>query len=55
MSTCNRLDLEWLGSWPIMPKNFPGTGKNVWRREKVSVHGGNKLEGKEIKQAAGFA
>ena len=25
MSTCNRLDLESLGSWPTMPKNFPGT------------------------------
>ena len=26
MSTCNRLDLELLGSWPTMPKNLPGTG-----------------------------
>jgi hypothetical protein len=26
MSTCNRVDLESLGSWPIMPKNFPGIG-----------------------------
>ena len=26
MSTRNRLDLESLGSWPTMPKNFPGTG-----------------------------
>ena len=25
MSTCNQLDLESLGSWPTMPKNFPGT------------------------------
>ena len=25
MSTCNRLDLESLGSWPTMPKNFLGT------------------------------
>ena len=25
MSTCNRLDLETLGSWPIMPKNHPWT------------------------------
>ena len=26
----NRLDLESLGSWPTnMPKNFPGTGRNV--------------------------
>ena len=24
MSTCHRLDLESLGSWPTMPKNFPG-------------------------------
>ena len=24
MSTCNRLDLESLGSWLTMPKNFPG-------------------------------
>ena len=24
MSTCNRLDLESLESWPTMPKNFPG-------------------------------
>jgi hypothetical protein len=23
MSTCNRLDLQTLGSQPIMPKNFP--------------------------------
>jgi hypothetical protein len=23
MSTCDRLDLETLGSWPIMPKNLP--------------------------------
>ena len=26
MSTSNRLDLESLGSWPTMPKNFPGSG-----------------------------
>ena len=26
MSTCTRLDLESLGSWPTMPTNFPGTG-----------------------------
>ena len=26
MSTCNRLDLQLLGSWLTMPKNFPGTG-----------------------------
>ena len=32
MSTCNRLDLESLGSWPTMPKNFPGTD--------VGLHGG---------------
>ena len=25
MSTCNRLDLQTLGSPPIMPKNFPIT------------------------------
>ena len=25
MSTCNRLDLESLGSWPIVPKNFLGS------------------------------
>ena len=25
MSTYNRLDLKSLGSWPTMPKNFPGT------------------------------
>ena len=25
MSTCNQLDLETLGSWLIMPKNFPAT------------------------------
>ena len=25
MSTCNWLDLESLGSWPTMPKNFLGT------------------------------
>ena len=25
MSTCNQLDLESLGSWPTMPKNFSGT------------------------------
>ena len=25
MSTCNPLDLESLGSWPTMSKNFPGT------------------------------
>ena len=24
MSTCNRLDLQTLGSQPIMPKNLPG-------------------------------
>ena len=24
MSTCNQLDLEILGCWPIMPKNLPG-------------------------------
>ena len=23
--TCNQLDLESLGSWTTMPKNFPGT------------------------------
>ena len=23
MSTCNRLDLQTLGSWPVMPKNLP--------------------------------
>ena len=28
MSTCNRLDLESLGSWPTMPKNFPGTAED---------------------------
>ena len=26
MSTCNWLELESLGSWPTMPKNFLGTG-----------------------------
>ena len=26
MSTCNQLDLESLGSWPTMPKNFLGIG-----------------------------
>jgi hypothetical protein len=30
MSTCNRLDLESLGSWPTMPKNFPGTETRVF-------------------------
>ena len=24
MSTCNKLDLQTLGSQPIMPKNLPG-------------------------------
>ena len=28
-STRNRLDLETLGSWPTMPKNFPGTVPNI--------------------------
>ena len=26
MSTCNRVDVESLGSSPTMPKNFPGIG-----------------------------
>ena len=29
-STCNRWALEWLGSSPTMPKNFPGTGSHVF-------------------------
>ena len=33
MSTCNRLDLESLGSWPTMPKNFPGIGYVVMDRK----------------------
>ena len=28
MSTCNRLDLQTLGSQPIMPKNSPNTDSN---------------------------
>ena len=28
MSTCHQLDLESLGSWPTMPKIFPGTGSH---------------------------
>ena len=28
MSTCDRLGLESLGSWPIMPKNFVGIRLN---------------------------
>ena len=32
MSTCNRLDLDTLRSWPTMPKNFPGT---VWNHPVV--------------------
>ena len=30
MSTCNRLDLETLGSQPSMPKNFLGTALMRW-------------------------
>ena len=35
MSTCNRLELESLGSWPTMPKNLPGTG-TIGNSPKVS-------------------
>ena len=28
MSTCKQLDLDSVGSWPIMPKNFPSTEEN---------------------------
>ena len=28
--TCNWLDLGSLGSWPTMPKNFPGADVHVW-------------------------
>ena len=41
MSTCNRLDLESPGSWPTMPKNFPGTGHGLWfdvRRRAMPAH-----------------
>ena len=29
MSICNRLDLQTLGSHPIMPKNFPIIGLEI--------------------------
>ena len=29
MLTCNMLDLEWLGSWSNMSKNFPDTGVDM--------------------------
>ena len=29
MSTCNQLDLETLGSQPVMPKNLPGHCKEL--------------------------
>jgi hypothetical protein len=31
MSTCNRLDLQTLGSQPVMPKNLP----NHWSRDNA--------------------
>ena len=35
MSTCTWLDLESLGSWPTMPKNFVGTGcVALWIRRR---------------------
>ena len=41
MSTCNRLELEALGSWPIMPNYFPGTALrnscNEWRLRAVQM------------------
>ena len=33
MSTCDRLDLQTLGSQPVMPKNLP----DHWLRSRVSV------------------
>ena len=38
MWTCNRLDLESLGSWPTMPKIFPGTAPNPKFATKKSDH-----------------
>ena len=29
MSTCNRVDLQMLGSQPVMPKNFPITAPDI--------------------------
>ena len=42
MSTCNRLDLQILGSQPVMPKNLSNTG---WDRVHIMNYGGyNELE-----------
>ena len=50
MSTCNRLDLESLGSWPTMPKNFPGSDSDPplvalkWiARYLVQIESNNKI------------
>ena len=32
MSTCNRLDLQALGSQPVMPKNLPDRWPRPWLR-----------------------
>ena len=41
MSTCNRLDLQTLGSQPVMPKNLP----NHWNEGKRKRKG---REGKDM-------
>ena len=37
MLTCNQLDLESRGSWPTMPKNFPGIGHGILVSKKASM------------------
>ena len=36
---CNWLDLESLGSWLTMPKNFLGTGFGTWLETVVHMSG----------------
>ena len=42
MSTCNRPDLESLGSWQIMPKNFPTTGLETLEQNRRPMSGKNR-------------
>jgi hypothetical protein len=42
MSTCNRLDLQTLGSQPILPKNLP----DHWCRETSDINFKYSIEAK---------
>ena len=38
--TCDRLDIESLGSWPAMPKHFPGSGLEGCSSARSKTRGG---------------